>query len=80
MKLIIDIPEELVEEEHFYTEEELWTVIRATENGIPLDDVKTEIKQFAENPDFGDLSLGVSCGAIKAIEIIDKCKAEKESE
>lgn len=44
MKLIIDIPEELVEEEHFYTEEELWTVIRAVENGIPLDDVKAENK------------------------------------
>ena len=37
MKLIIDIPEELVEEEHWYTEEELWTVIKAAENGTPLD-------------------------------------------
>ena len=43
-----------------------------------LDKIRAEIEQFAKNPDFGDLSLGASCGAMKAIEIINKYKAESE--
>lgn len=39
-----------------------------------LDKIRAEIEQFAKNPDFGDLSLGASCGAMKAIEIINKYK------
>ena len=43
-----------------------------------LDKIRAEIEQFAKNPDFGDLSLGASCGAMKAIEIINKYMAENE--
>lgn len=43
-----------------------------------LDKIRDEIKKLAENPNFGDLSLGVSCGAMKVIEIIDKYKVESE--
>lgn len=42
-----------------------------------LDKIRAEIEQFAKNPNFGDLSTGASCGALKAIEIIDKYKAER---
>jgi len=37
MKLIIDIPKELAEKGHWYTDEEMWTVIKAAQNGIPCD-------------------------------------------
>lgn len=51
----------------------------AVKNDITVfNKIKVEIKQLAENPNFGDLSLGVSCGAMKAIEIIDKYKVESE--
>ena len=36
MKLIIDIPNELAEKGHWYTDEELWAVVKAVQNGIPL--------------------------------------------
>lgn len=38
MKLIIDIPEELTEKDHFYTEKEKWSIVDAVQNGIPLPD------------------------------------------
>ena len=41
-----------------------------------LDKIRAEIEQFARNPNFGDLSLGASCGAIKALEIIDKYRSK----
>ena len=44
------------------------------------DKIRTEIEQFAKNPDFGDLSLGASCGAMRALEIIDKYKAEESED
>ena len=42
-----------------------------------LDKIRSEIEQFAKNPNFGDLSLGASCGAMKALEIIDKYMEER---
>lgn len=45
-------------------------------NSIPasvsLDNITKEIEEFAKNPNFGDLSLGASCGAMRALEIINK--------
>lgn len=38
MKLIIDISNELAEKGHWYNDEELWTVIKAAQNGTPIDD------------------------------------------
>ena len=82
MKLIVDIPKELVEEEHFYTEEELWTVIRATENGIPLDDVKEEIAEeicLTDNPYTKETKYTIE--HLKLLEILDNIgKAESEEE
>lgn len=43
-----------------------------------LEKISAEIGKFAENPNFGDLSLGASCGAMKAIEIINKYITESE--
>lgn len=43
-----------------------------------LDKIRSEIMEFAKNPNFGDLSIGVSCGAMKALEIIDKYREESE--
>ena len=46
MKLIIDIPSELAEKGHWYTDKEMWTVIKAAQNGIPLDKIRAEIEQL----------------------------------
>ena len=54
-------------------------VIKQEVNAV-LDKIRVEIEQFAENPNFGNLSLGASCGARKAIEIIDKYKVERRGE
>lgn len=90
MKLIIDIPEELAEEEHWYTEEELWTVIKAAENGTPLDDVKAEITEHHDiilgklksRSNIGILMFGSDAynrGIKHAIKILDNIgKAESE--
>ena len=45
-----------------------------------LDKIRGEIEQFAKNPNFGDLSTGASCGAVKAIEIINKYMSEGSEE
>ena len=45
-----------------------------------LDKIRAEIEQFAENPNFGDLSLGASCGAMKAIDIINKYREGSDAE
>lgn len=37
-----------------------------------VDKMMTEIEEFAKNPDFGDLSIGATCGAMRALEIINK--------
>ena len=36
MNIVIDIPEELANKEHWYTDKEIWTVIKAAQNGTPL--------------------------------------------
>lgn len=41
MKLIIDVPNELAEKEHWYTDKEMWTVIKAAQNGTPIPDNAT---------------------------------------
>ena len=52
--------------------EALKMAIGSLSRDIQLKKIREEIKQFAENPDFGDLSLGASCGATRALEIMDK--------
>ena len=75
MKLIIDIPEELAEKGHWYTDEEMWTVIRAAHNGRPLDKIREEIESI-------DITMGVKdypfIPKAKVLEIIDKYKGDKE--
>ena len=44
-----------------------------------LEEIKAEIEQFAKNPNFGDLSTGASCGALKALDIINKHISGKET-
>ena len=41
MQIVIDIPEKLAEKEHWYTDEEMWTVIKAAQNGTPIPDNAT---------------------------------------
>ena len=85
MKLVIEIPED----EYNYIKngypdgedgERYAYMIKRT--AIPLkevfEDIKGEIEEFAKNPDFGDLSVGASAGAVKAIEIINKYNGESE--
>ena len=64
------------EEYQWQRKETLFEIIKDLDQEPVLDRIRAEIEQFAKNPNFGDLSTGVSCGALKAIEIIDKYKAE----
>ena len=41
MRVLIDIPEELANKEHWYTDKEIWTVIKAAQNGTPIPDNAT---------------------------------------
>lgn len=43
MKLIIEIPDELANKEHWYTDKEIWTVIKAAQNATPIPDNATNI-------------------------------------
>ena len=36
MQVVVDIPEELTKKGRWYTDEEMWVVIKATQNGTPL--------------------------------------------
>ncbi len=36
MEIVIDIDEELAKKGHWYTDKELWAVVRAVQNGTPL--------------------------------------------
>ena len=79
MKLIIDISEyqkKWIGNLHFIPEEITYEIGDAIIEGTPLDsvinDIRKELEQFIKAPNFGDLSLGAICGAMKALEIIDK--------
>lgn len=37
-----------------------------------IDAIKADIEELSKHPDFGDLSVGVSCGAIRCLEMINK--------
>ena len=37
-----------------------------------IDAIKADIEELSKQPDFGDLSVGVSCGAIRCLEMINK--------
>ena len=56
MKLIIDIDKELVKEEHWFTNEELWAVVDAARNGTPIPKecgniyAEKDIREQIENP------------------------------
>ena len=43
-----------------------------------IDAIKAEIEELSKHPAFGDLSVGVSCGAVKCMEIINKHTSGKE--
>ena len=46
-----------------------------------IENIKSEILEFAKNPNFGDLSDGASAGAVRCLEIIDKhCGKENTDE
>ncbi len=75
MKLIIDIDKELAEKEHWYTDKEIWTVVKAVQNGIPLDNVfdkiRAKILNFKEKCNASDY---LGCGIL---EIIDKYRGKQ---
>ena len=68
MKLIIDIPVELAEKGHWYTDEEMWTVIRAAQNGTPLEQIRAEINDVAVKTQNEDKREGLYI----AREIVDR--------
>lgn len=45
-----------------------------------IENIKAEINEFIKNPQFGDLSIGASCGAVRCLEIINRHLSGKESE
>lgn len=61
MKLIIDVPIELAEKEHWYTDGEMWTVIKAAQNGIPIPDNATNGDVIKALFPTADISLNDSC-------------------
>lgn len=61
MKLIIDVPDELAKKEHWYTDKEMWTVIKAAQNGTPIPDNATNgdvIKAMFPNAKVDDYDYG----------------------
>ena len=70
MKVIVDIPNELAEKEHWYTDEEMWAVIKAAQNGTPLDDIKAGINEAYQQSVTSNLYYAE--GLEKAFEIIEK--------
>ena len=60
MKLIIDIPKELAEKEHWYTDKEIWAVIKAAQNGTPIDNATNGdvIKIMFPNTEVDDYDYG----------------------
>ena len=78
MKVIIDIPNELAEKGHWYTDEEMWTVIKAAQNGTPIPDNATVCDIYAiraeiENiKDFEVVNGGLYVRQYDVMEIIDK--------
>ena len=58
---IIEIDKELAEKEHWYTDKELWTVVKAVQNGIPIPDNATNgdvIKAMFPNTEVDDYDYG----------------------
>lgn len=80
MQIVIEIPEYVYEHAKEISEDDKDIVVAmdAIKCGTPLDKIRSEIMEFAKNPNFGDLSIGVGCGAMKALEIIDKYREESE--
>ena len=75
MQIVIDIPEELAKKEHWYTDKEIWTVIKAAQNGTPLDDIKAEIEQIEINGQVDEHTMFIRGGSeVKqlVLKIIDK--------
>ena len=76
MLIVINIPEELAEKGHWYTDKEMWTVIRAAHNGTPLEQIQADIYE-----EFMTIDGGVhDKSAIKCMEIIDKYIKEQTND
>lgn len=72
MKLIIDIPNELAEKEHWYTDKEIWTVIKAAQNGIPLEQIRDEIEHWESDDTQDDYQIGAMDMQKYVLRVIDK--------
>ena len=79
MKLIIDIPEEIYQEAlesgYSYMYDEV--VANAVAEGIPLDDVKAEIKTFTIT-EKSEYDIGFNDAALKCFNILDNIGKERE--
>lgn len=85
MKRIIDIPNELAEKGHWYTDEEMWTVIKAAQNGTPIpynatvcdiEQIRAEIEQLHYHPKLDFIKNDEIVEMV--LDIIDKYKGDKE--
>jgi len=73
MKLIIDIDDELAEKGHWYTDEEMWTVIKAAQNGTPIPDNATnKIEYYEKQIDKLETAL------TENIAVLDKYEEERK--
>lgn len=79
MQIIIEIPEELKSAVYrcglFLNPTEKTSLINAINNGIPLDNLRTEIERKAHSGQWSDATM---YGMLKAVAIIDKYRAESE--
>ena len=79
MKLIIDIDDELVETAKFAVHLNMGDdYVKSIANGIPLDDLKAEIKQIADEEQKHDIKW--AAGLRYAVKIIDKYRNEVNNE
>lgn len=80
MKLVIDIPEDVIESAksnpNYYPTYHFEKIWRAIVNGTPLDDLRAEIKQLPYQRIFGNVSSYSLLDTV--IEIIDKYREEQE--
>ena len=84
MKRIIDIPNELAEKEHWYTDKEIWTVVKAVQNGTPIPDnaavcdierIRAEIEALPRELPTDARNM---VRRTRVLDIIDKYTAESE--
>lgn len=79
MRFLIDIPEELAKKQ-WYTDKEIWAVIKTVWNGTPLEQIRAEINGIEINGQIDEHTMFIrSAEQVKqmALDVIDKYRGIK---